>query len=95
MPEQIETVRHYSTLDEAERARQYLEDNDLRPIVSDESHRRDASDGVYALQLPESQLDAAETLLDELEPSEEEAAVETLEDWEDESEEIREKFEQD
>lgn len=95
MADEIEIVRHFATLEEAERARQYLEDNDMQPIVTDESHTRYNGDGVYALQVLGSQIEKAEQLLDELPPVEEEEAIKTMEAWEEESEEVREKYEED
>jgi hypothetical protein len=94
MAEELETIKHYDTLDEADRAREYLEDENLKPVVIEEAHQRDTDTGVYALKVPDSQAEEAERLLDELPPVEEEEAVETLEDWEEESEEVRETFEQ-
>ncbi len=95
MAEDIEIVRHFGTLDEAERARRYLEDNGLQPIISDELHRRGGGDGLYALLVPASQIERADELLLEMPPLEEAEAIETLEEWEEGHDDVRQNLEED
>lgn len=92
MAEEFVILDHYGSMEDAERAKEVLEDAGLRPLIVDEAER--GNGGVYALEVPESELEEAEEMLANLEPSEEEGAVETLEEWEEESDEVRESFEE-
>lgn len=87
----LTTVEHFDSLDEVERAKDILEDAGLQPIVVDEA--RLDSEGVFALQVPEEQAERAEELLDSAMRPEEEEAMETLTEWESESDELRESYE--
>jgi hypothetical protein len=93
MNNNLEIVQHFYSIEELERAVEILQDAGLTPWV-DEEAKRTNSHGVYALEVPESQLERAEALL-ETEPSEEEGAMSMFADYERESEEVKEAYQQD
>lgn len=56
-------LEHYESREQADRARELLEDAGLHPRILDEA--TSGNDGMYALQVPESEVDEAEALLSE------------------------------
>lgn len=91
MSVRLTIVEHFDSLDDAERAKILLEDAGLHPSVIDEA--RLESDGVFAVQVPEDEAERAEELLDVAMRPEEEEAMDTLAELEDESDELRESYE--
>jgi hypothetical protein len=85
MKAELVTVEHFGSLDELEQIRELLEDAGLHPEVFDETrHRFDGvpadSDGVFALQVPETELETAEALLEDAMQTEESAGA-LMSDW--------------
>lgn len=58
-------LEHYESLEKAELAREILHNAGLHPRVLDEGEL--GNDGMFALQVPESEVDEAEALLTEME----------------------------
>lgn len=85
------TVQHYRSLDELERAREILEDAGMNPFALEEA--RGEGEGVYALQVPEDDAERAEELLENALPPEEAEAMDTLNDLEQESDELQDEYE--
>ena len=90
MTVRLTTVEHFDSLEDVQRAREILEDGGLEPVVVEEA-RLDA-DGIYALQVPETDGERAEELLEIAMRPEEEEAMDTLAELEEESDELRESY---
>ena len=93
MNDNLEVVQHFYAIDALERAVEILQDAGLSPEVDEETHCTDFDNGVYALRVPESELEEAEELL-ELSPTGNEGAMGMFADFERESDEVREAFRQ-
>lgn len=93
MNSNLEMVQHFYSIEDLERAVEILEDAGLTPWVDEEAHRSNGHSGVYAVHVPESQLEEAEALLDKG-VTEEEGAMSMFSDYERESDEVREAYRQ-
>jgi hypothetical protein len=71
-------LERFETLEDAEYAKEKLEEAGLHPLILDETQ---TGNGAYALQVPESEVDEAEGVLAEAEIEEDEA-------WEEGGEEV-------
>lgn len=68
-------LEHYDSKEKAERARSVLEEAGLHPRILDEGEA--GNDGMFALQVPESEVDESEAVLGELEQLEGDAGNST------------------
>lgn len=101
MADAIVTLEHYDYIEDAVRDREILADAGIEATIYD-ALSRTALNGatpvihapVYGLQVGESQAEAALTILEPLWAQEEEGNFEMLEEFEHESDEAREIFEQ-
>ena len=92
----LEIVGHYYSLDELDEAMDILVDAGLSPTSQEEARSpSDGDGGVYALFVPENQLEQAEAILETKATTgvtEEEGARAMFSDYEKESDELRESY---
>lgn len=62
-------LEHYESRDDAERVEEVLRNAGLHPRILDEGEA--GNDGMFALQVPESEVEEAEAVLSEIEDLEE------------------------